>query len=192
VRDRRFESNSRLFRHIKKHQGFRHYRRSDKWVLSPVLSPKEGHKRPWMVRTRRARATIHPSPANLAVATDAGQRLRKPCRNPGHLRYPRLHPACSQAARQGRARAPRSTMTKVGKSHSKGTFAGAFGNDGDAPVPALRAPRWNRRTRALGHLRLPGRMLADRARSACTQSHNTRRCHDEVAGYGPHVSVFAY
>ena len=83
-------------------------------------------------------------------------------------------------------------MTKVGKSHSKGTFAGAFGNDGDAPVPALRAPRWNRRTRALGHLRLPGRMLADRARSACTQSHNTRRCHDEVAGYGPHVSVFAY
>ena len=83
-------------------------------------------------------------------------------------------------------------QTKVGKSHSKGTFAGAFGNDGDAPVPALRAPRWNRRTRALGHLRLPGRMLADRARSACTQSHNTRRCHDEVAGYGPHVSVFAY
>src|SRR6516225_6272072 len=86
-----------------------------------------------MVRTRRARATIHPSPANLAVATDAGQRLRKPCRNPGHLRYPRLHPACSQAARQGRARAPQSTMTKVGKSHSKGTFAGAFGNDEDAP-----------------------------------------------------------
>jgi hypothetical protein len=24
-------------------------------------------------------------------------------------------------------------MTKVGKSHSKGTFAGAFGNDEDAP-----------------------------------------------------------
>ena len=73
MRDRRFESNSRLFRHIKKHQGFRHYRRSDKWVLSPVLSPKEGHKRPWMVRTRRARATIHPSPANLAVATDVAK-----------------------------------------------------------------------------------------------------------------------
>src|SRR5215467_7836770 len=92
-----------------------------------------------MVRTRRARATIHPSPANLAVATDAGQRLRKPCRNPGHLRYPRLHPACSQAARQGRARAPQSTMTKVDKSHSKGTFAGAFGNDEDAPFSAIRS-----------------------------------------------------
>jgi len=25
-------------------------------------------------------------------------------------------------------------MTKVGKSHSKGTFAGAFGNDEDAPL----------------------------------------------------------
>jgi hypothetical protein len=72
------------------------------------------------------------------------------------------------------------------------TFTGTRGNGYVAPVPALRAPRWNRRTRALGHLRLPGRMLADRARSACTQSHNTRRCHDEVAGYGPHVSVFAY
>ena len=88
-------------------------------------------------RTRRGRATIHPSPANLAVATDAGQRLRKPCRNPGHLRYPRLHPTCSQAACQGRARAPQSTMTKVGKSHSKGTFAGAFGNDEDAPISAV-------------------------------------------------------
>src|SRR6516225_3389354 len=100
----------------------------------PRFCPRrKGHKRPWVVRTRRARATIHPSLANLAVATDAGQRLRKPCRNPGHLRYPRLHPACSQAARQGRARAPQSTMTKVGKSHSKGTFAGAFGNDEDAP-----------------------------------------------------------
>ena len=54
----------------------------------------------------------------------SGQRLRKPCRNPGHLCYPRLHPACSQAACQGRARAPQSTMTKVGKSHSKGTFVG--------------------------------------------------------------------
>jgi hypothetical protein len=29
-------------------------------------------------------------------------------------------------------------MTKVGKSHSKGTFAGAFGNDEDAPIPAIR------------------------------------------------------
>jgi hypothetical protein len=28
-------------------------------------------------------------------------------------------------------------MTKVGKSHSKGTFAGAFGNDEDAPIPAI-------------------------------------------------------
>ena len=28
-------------------------------------------------------------------------------------------------------------MTKVGKSHSKGTFAGAFGNDEDAPKPDL-------------------------------------------------------
>ena len=56
---------------------------------------------------------------------------------PRTWRYPRLHPACSQAARQGRARAPQSTMTKVGKSHSKGTFAGAFGNDEDAPKPDL-------------------------------------------------------
>jgi len=29
-------------------------------------------------------------------------------------------------------------MTKVGKSHSKGTFAGAFGNDEDAPFAAIR------------------------------------------------------
>ena len=56
---------------------------------------------------------------------------------PRTWRYPRLHPACSQAARQGRARAPQSTMTKVGKSHSKGTFAGAFGSDEDAPRPAI-------------------------------------------------------
>ena len=103
----------------------------------PDFVPEGRHKRPWMVRTRRARATIHPSPANLAVATDAGQRLRKPCRNPGHLRYPRLHPTCSQAACQGRARAPQSTMTKVGKSHSKGTFAGAFGNDEDVTNPVI-------------------------------------------------------
>jgi transposase len=27
--------------------------------------------------------------------------LREPCRNPGHLRYPRLHPTGPQAARQG-------------------------------------------------------------------------------------------
>ena len=84
---------------------------------------------------------IHPSPANLAVATGAGQRLRKPCRNPGHLRYPRLHPAGSQAARQGRARAPQSTMPKVGKSHSKGTFAEVFGNDEDAPDSGPSRPR---------------------------------------------------
>jgi hypothetical protein len=32
-------------------------------------------------------------------------------------------------------------MTKVGKSHSKGTFAGAFGNDEDAPHAAI--PRDN-------------------------------------------------
>src|SRR6516165_6683021 len=42
-----------------------------------------------------------------------------------------------QAARQGRARAPQSTMTKVGTSHSKGTFAGAFGNDEDAPTDGV-------------------------------------------------------
>jgi transposase len=29
------------------------------------------------------------------------QRLREPCRNPGHLRCPRLHPTGPQAARQG-------------------------------------------------------------------------------------------
>src|SRR5215472_14349844 len=80
---------------------------------------------------------IHRPRAWLSQPT-SGQRLRKPCRNPGHLRYPRLHPTCSQAACQGRARAPQSTMTKVGKSHSKGTFAGAFGNDEDAPTPAVR------------------------------------------------------
>src|SRR5215472_6099881 len=74
---------------------------------------------------------IHRPRAWLSQPT-SGQRLRKPCRNPGHLRYPRLHPTCSQAACQGKARAPQSTMTKVGKSHSKGTFAGAFGNDEDA------------------------------------------------------------
>jgi Transposase DDE domain len=30
-----------------------------------------------------------------------GQGLREPCRNPGHFRYPRLHPTGPQAARQG-------------------------------------------------------------------------------------------
>jgi hypothetical protein len=59
--------------------------------------------------------------------------LREPRRNPSHVRYPRLYPACPQAARQGVGRGPRYTMAKVGKSHSKGTFAGAFGNDEDAP-----------------------------------------------------------
>ena len=83
-----------------------------------------------MVRTRRARATIHPSPANLAVATDAGQRLRKPCRNPGHLRYPRLHPACSQAARQGRARAPQSTRRRSANRIAKGPSPGRSATTG--------------------------------------------------------------
>src|SRR6516164_3416051 len=106
ARNGKFESNSRLFRPIKKRPGFRHSRRSDKCVLSPVLSPKEGHKRTWMVRTRRARATIHPSPANWLSQPTSGQRLRKPCRNPGHLRYPRLHPACSQAALLGQSPRP--------------------------------------------------------------------------------------
>src|SRR6516164_8009373 len=72
ARNGKFESNSRLFRPIKKRPGFRHSRRSDKWVLSPVLSPKEGHKRAWMVRTRRARATIHSS-----IARELGCRNRR-------------------------------------------------------------------------------------------------------------------
>ena len=84
---------------------------------------------------------IHPSPANLAVTTDVWPKTSKTCRNPGHLRYPRLHPACSQEACQGRARAPQSTMTKVGKSHSKGTFAEVFGNDEDAPDSGPSRPR---------------------------------------------------
>jgi hypothetical protein len=29
-------------------------------------------------------------------------------------------------------------MTKVGKSDREGTFAGTAGNDGDAPIPAVR------------------------------------------------------
>jgi hypothetical protein len=39
----------------------------------------------------------------LLVRTKPASRqgLREPCRNPGHLRYPRLHPAGPQAACQG-------------------------------------------------------------------------------------------
>ena len=37
---------------------------------------------------------VRPKPASR-------QGLREPCRNPGHLRYPRLHPTGPQAARQG-------------------------------------------------------------------------------------------
>src|SRR5215472_1895400 len=52
-RNRKFESNSRLLRPIKKHQGFRHSRRAGKCVLSPVLSPKEGIKDPGWCGLRR-------------------------------------------------------------------------------------------------------------------------------------------
>jgi hypothetical protein len=61
------------------------------------------------------------------------QGLREPRRNLGHLRYPRLYPAGPQAARQGVGCGPRYTVTKVGKSDCEGTFAGASGNDEDAP-----------------------------------------------------------
>jgi transposase len=37
----------------------------------------------------------------LLVRTQPASRQGKPYRNPGHLRYPRLHPAGPQAARQG-------------------------------------------------------------------------------------------
>ena len=59
-------------------------------------------------------------------------------RNPSHLRYPRLYPACPQAARQGVGRGSRYTMAKVGKSGCEGTFARASGNDEVAPKPAVR------------------------------------------------------
>jgi transposase len=62
----------------------------------------------------------------------------------GHLRDPRLHPACSQAARQGVGRELNKppvwqcTITKVGKWGGKGTFAEACGNDEVAPMPDAR------------------------------------------------------
>jgi hypothetical protein len=62
------------------------------------------------------------------------QGLREPRRNLGHLRYPRVYPAGPQAARPGVGCGPRYTVTKVGKSDCEGTFAGAFGNDEDAPA----------------------------------------------------------
>jgi hypothetical protein len=39
---------------------------------------------------------------------------------------------------QGIGRSPRYTATKVGKSDCEGTFAGASGNDEDAPIPDVR------------------------------------------------------
>jgi hypothetical protein len=46
---------------------------------------------------------------------------------------PRLYPTCPQAARQSVGRSPRYTATKAGKSDCEGTFAGASGNEEDAP-----------------------------------------------------------
>jgi hypothetical protein len=46
TRNRKFESISRLFRLIKKHQQFRGLRRERKTILSLVLSPNEGIKDP--------------------------------------------------------------------------------------------------------------------------------------------------
>src|SRR6478672_6715271 len=57
------------------------------------------------------------------------RRLAEDLENPGHLRYPRLHPACPQAACQGVGlnstnHGWQRTMTKVGKSDGEGTFPG--------------------------------------------------------------------
>jgi hypothetical protein len=68
----------------------------------------------------------------------------------GRLRDPRLHPACSQAARQGVDRELNKppvwqcTMTKVGKWDGKGTFAEACGNDEVAPQAAIHRSSWDR------------------------------------------------
>jgi len=51
--------------------------------------------RRWVVE--RTLLLVRPKPASR-------QGLREPCRNPGHLRYPRLHPASPQAAGQGAGR----------------------------------------------------------------------------------------
>jgi len=57
------------------------------------------------------------------------------------------------------------TMAKVGKSDCEGTFAGAFGNDGVAPIPAIGElaiePRdWTRcRQSAVHKKRLPSHQL---------------------------------
>ena len=49
-----------------------------------------------------------------------------------------LYPAGPQAAHQGLGCGPRYSVTKVGKSDCERTFAGASGNDEDAPIPAIR------------------------------------------------------
>jgi hypothetical protein len=90
------------------------------------------------------------------------QGLREPRRNLGHLRYPRLYPAGPQAARQGVGCGPRYTVTKVGKSDCEGTFAGASGNDEDAPIPVARKgglPLAN--SRPIADLRLGEHIVSD-------------------------------
>ena len=49
-----------------------------------------------------------------------------------------LYPAGPQAAHQGLGCGPRYSVTKVGKSDCERTFAGASGNDEDAPLAVVR------------------------------------------------------
>jgi hypothetical protein len=78
----------------------------------------------------------------LRTKLASGQGLREPCRNRGHLRDPRLYPACPQTACQGVGvnstnHGWQGTMTKVGKSDGEGTFAGTCRNDKVAPLADL-------------------------------------------------------
>jgi transposase len=78
------------------------------------------------LRERMLERTFSRFGRNRRLAKD----FRKPRRNPGHLRYPRLHPACPQAPCQGVGlnstnHGWQRTMTKVGKSDGEGTFSWA-------------------------------------------------------------------
>jgi hypothetical protein len=63
--------------------------------LIPKASPGKGLRRPAAPLGGRAHLLL------VLTKPASRQGFREPCRNPGHLRDPRIHPACPQAACQG-------------------------------------------------------------------------------------------
>src|SRR5438105_818536 len=78
--------------------------RESEWArLEPLIPGATLGGRPRKSVAESCRGEVAPRAAGAQQVKNGVHRrpgLREPCRNPGHLRYPRLHPTGSQAACQ--------------------------------------------------------------------------------------------